>query len=159
MSEDGEPAMEPRTCGVAESGSAVLLSGAYQGRTGISDRLLDALPDILVITDDECCFPLLTLVAAEVVRDRPGQQAVLDRLLDLMLVTTLRAWFDRPQRHAPVWYGERRKAGALRAHRLRPSRLRPEPWSTCAWLTGSGAAWRARRPRRRSGGPGARRRP
>ncbi|MEV0197910.1 hypothetical protein [Nonomuraea sp. NPDC050691] len=23
---------------------------------------------------------------------------------DLMLVTTLRAWFDHPQRHAPVWY-------------------------------------------------------
>lgn len=102
--EDGELAMDPRTCGVTESGSAVLLSGAYQGRAGISDRLLDTLPDILVITDDECCFPLLTLVAAEVVRDRPGQQAVLNRLLDLMLVTTLRAWFDRPQRHAPVWY-------------------------------------------------------
>ncbi|MEU6744066.1 AraC family transcriptional regulator [Streptosporangium sandarakinum] len=94
----------PRTCGVSESGSAVLLSGAYQGRAGISDRLLDALPDVLVVTDDECCFPLLGAVTAEVVRDRPGQQAVLNRLLDLMLVTTLRAWFDRPQRHAPVWY-------------------------------------------------------
>ncbi|MFG1707041.1 AraC family transcriptional regulator [Nonomuraea sp. M3C6] len=102
--EDGGPAQDSRTCGVTESGSAILLSGAYQGSAGISDRLLDALPDILVITDDEGCSPLLRLVAAEIARDRPGQQAVLDRLLDLMLVATLRAWFDRPERHAPVWY-------------------------------------------------------
>lgn len=102
--EDREPAMDPRSCGIAESGSAVLLSGAYQGRAGISDRLLNALPDMVVVTDDEGCSPLLTLVAGEVVRDRPGQQAVLDRLLDLLLVTALRAWFDRAQTHAPVWY-------------------------------------------------------
>ncbi|GAA3231741.1 AraC family transcriptional regulator [Nonomuraea helvata] len=102
--EKGGAVPDPRTCGVAAGGSAVLLSGAYQGRAGISDRLLDALPDILVITDDDGCSPLLTLMAAEVVQDRPGQQAVLNRLLDLMLVATLRAWFDRTQRHAPVWY-------------------------------------------------------
>jgi AraC-like DNA-binding protein len=101
---DDDLALDPRTCGVTEAGSAVLLSGAYQGRAGISDRLLDALPDILVVTDDECRFPLLDVVTAEVVRDKPGQQAVLDRLLDLMLVSALRAWFDRPHTHAPVWY-------------------------------------------------------
>ncbi|MFG1960779.1 cupin domain-containing protein [Nonomuraea sp. NPDC049028] len=64
--EDGEAAMNPRSCGIAESGSAVLLSGAYQVRAGISDRLLNALPDMVVITDDEDCSPLLRLA-----RDNP----------------------------------------------------------------------------------------
>ncbi|MFI5579093.1 cupin domain-containing protein [Streptomyces sp. NPDC051822] len=45
----GEPALDPRTCGLDETGSALLISGAYEGRTGIGDRLLDAPPDILVV--------------------------------------------------------------------------------------------------------------
>ncbi|WP_372454941.1 cupin domain-containing protein [Nonomuraea guangzhouensis] len=85
----------------------------------------DALPDILVIADDECCFPLVTLVAAEVVGDRPGQRAAVNRLLDLMLVTTLRAWFDRPQRHAPVWY-RTRSATQPDVLKLRQAQLRRE---------------------------------
>ncbi|MFC5829973.1 cupin domain-containing protein [Nonomuraea insulae] len=31
-------AVDPRSCGIAESRSAALLTGAYQGRAGISDR-------------------------------------------------------------------------------------------------------------------------
>src|SRR5690606_27432949 len=34
----------------------------------------------------------------------PGQQVVLDRLLDLALISTLRAWFNRPEADAPGWY-------------------------------------------------------
>jgi transcriptional regulator GlxA family with amidase domain len=37
-------------------------------------------------------------------KDQLGQQAVLDRLLDLLLVSTLRAWFDRPDAMPPGWY-------------------------------------------------------
>ncbi len=40
----------------------------------------------------------------EIVRDRPGQEAVLDRLLDLLLIAVLRTWFDRPEAAAPRWY-------------------------------------------------------
>ncbi|MFC7446569.1 cupin domain-containing protein [Rhodococcus daqingensis] len=98
---DGGPALDPRTCGVDEAGSALLISGAYEGPAGISDRLLDALPGILVVPEAEGDRTLLALIAEEVRRDKPGQQAVLDRLLDLLLVSTLRAWFDRPQVHAP----------------------------------------------------------
>ncbi|MER5319493.1 AraC family transcriptional regulator [Streptosporangium roseum] len=92
-----------RTCGVTEYGSAVLLSGAYESEAGISGRLLDALPGVLVIPDADCHRPTVDLVAREILQDTPGQQPVLDRLLDLMLISTLRSWFDRPQQHAPVW--------------------------------------------------------
>ncbi|SHE98207.1 AraC family transcriptional regulator [Streptoalloteichus hindustanus] len=99
-----EVSLPVRTCGVAETGPALLLSGAYSGGAGISDRLLNALPDVLVLSAADHRCPWLDAVADEVVRDRPGQQAVLDRLLDLMLVSTLRAWFDRPGTRAPAWY-------------------------------------------------------
>ena len=38
------------------------------------------------------------------VRDAPGQEAVLDRLLDLLLIAALRAWLSRADAHAPGWY-------------------------------------------------------
>ncbi|MFI6430338.1 AraC family transcriptional regulator [Rhodococcus oryzae] len=98
----GRPALHPRTCGVDETGSAHLISGAYEGGTGIDDRLLDALPDVLVVPAAESDRMLLDLVEAEVGRDQPGQQAVLDRLLDLLLASTLRTWFDRPRIQAPA---------------------------------------------------------
>jgi transcriptional regulator GlxA family with amidase domain len=46
---------------------------------------------------------VVEIVAEEVARDRPGQQLVLDRLLDLMLVSALRSWFDNPDADAPAW--------------------------------------------------------
>ncbi|EFL27862.1 AraC family transcriptional regulator [Streptomyces himastatinicus ATCC 53653] len=85
-------------------GSALLLSGAYTGRGEISERLLHALPDVTVLPDADCHRPLRDLVIEEIARDRPGQQAMRDRLLDLMLLSTLRTWFDQSEAHAPPWY-------------------------------------------------------
>lgn len=93
-----------RTCGASPHGSALLLGGAYESQSGISERLFRALPDVAVIPDDDHGRPTLDLVAREIAKDEPGQQVVLDRLLDLMLVSTLRSWFDRPEAHAPAWY-------------------------------------------------------
>jgi len=48
--------------------------------------------------------PVLPLLADEMVKDDPGQEAVLDRLLDVLLIAVLRAWFARPEAGAPDWY-------------------------------------------------------
>ena len=48
--------------------------------------------------------PLIPLLAEEIVKDEPGQEAVLDRLLDLLLIAVLRAWFARPEAETPAWY-------------------------------------------------------
>ena len=48
--------------------------------------------------------PLIPLLADEIVKDEPGQEAVLDRLLDLLLIAVLRAWFARPEAETPAWY-------------------------------------------------------
>lgn len=85
-------------------GSTTLIVGAYPVRGDIGKRLLDALPQVLAVTDDEATAAVCEYVAAEVADDRPGHQIVLDRLLDWMLVCTLRAWFGRAETTAPAWY-------------------------------------------------------
>ncbi len=88
-----------RTWGNAVDGSAVLMTGVYESTGEISTRLLRALPPLLVQRLDS---PLVQLLADEIVKDEPGQEAVLDRLLDLILIAVLRAYFARPE--APGWY-------------------------------------------------------
>ena len=45
-------------------------------------------------------------MAAEAGRDGPGQEAYLDRLLDLLLIAVLRTWFDREENAPPWWHAE-----------------------------------------------------
>jgi AraC-like DNA-binding protein len=93
-----------RTWGDRADGSAVMLIGTYPMRGEISGRLLAALPPLLSLTADVWECPLTPLLMEEVVRDEPGQEVVLDRLLDLLLIAALRAWFSRPDAEAPAWY-------------------------------------------------------
>ncbi|MBA2631126.1 MAG: AraC family transcriptional regulator [Thermoleophilaceae bacterium] len=93
-----------RTWGNTPYGATAMLTGTYQMQGEVSRRLLRALPSLLVLHDDEWDCPVVPLLAEEVVRDEPGQEAVLDRLLDLLLIAVLRAWFARPDARAPDWY-------------------------------------------------------
>ncbi|MBB5791249.1 AraC family transcriptional regulator [Jiangella mangrovi] len=85
-------------------GAAVVVSGTYQVGGDIGARLLSALPTIVHVPRDADVAPVLALLAAELERDDPGQSVVLDRLLDLALIASLRAWFARPEAQAPGWY-------------------------------------------------------
>jgi AraC-like DNA-binding protein len=96
--------MGVRTWGNSPIGSAVILSGTYELEGEISRRLLNALPPLLVLPSDAWESPLVGLLAEEIGKDDPGQEAVLDRLLDLLLIAVLRAWFARPDADAPGWY-------------------------------------------------------
>lgn len=94
-----------RTWGPDPNGSTTLLVGTYQMQGEISRSLLDTLPHLLVLSRDDWDSPLLRLLSDEVVREAPGQDVVLDRLLDLVLIDGLRVWFSRPDSAAPAWYG------------------------------------------------------
>ncbi|MBG0850468.1 helix-turn-helix transcriptional regulator [Streptomyces spinoverrucosus] len=86
-------------------GAAVMLIGKYQMSGEISHRLLRTLPPHLVLPHDAQPSSLLIgMLIEEVTKEEAGQQVVLDRLLDLLLVTTLRTWFARPEAEAPAWY-------------------------------------------------------
>jgi AraC-like DNA-binding protein len=93
-----------RTWGNSPDGATVMLTGTYQMSGEVSQRLLRALPPLLVLREDEWDCPVVPLLADEIVKDEPGQEAVLDRLLDLLLIAVLRAWFARPEAGAPDWY-------------------------------------------------------
>ncbi|MEM1451077.1 MAG: AraC family transcriptional regulator [Planctomycetota bacterium] len=93
-----------RTWGNDPDGSTLMLVGAYESTSDISDRLLRALPPVLSLSNETWDSPLVALLADEMAKDAPGQAAVLDRLIDLLLIAILRAWFTRPEAEAPTWY-------------------------------------------------------
>jgi AraC-like DNA-binding protein len=128
-----------RTWGNAADGATVMLTGTYQLDGEVSRRLLRALPTLLVLPDDAWDSPLVALMADEIVKDDPGQEAVLDRLLDLLLIAVLRAWFARPEADAPAWYrayGDPVVGRALRMLHHNPS----HPWTVAALADATGVS-------------------
>jgi hypothetical protein len=94
-------------------GCTVMLTGTPELHSEVSQRLLRALPRLLVLRDDEWDSPFVGLLAAEIGKDEPGQEAVLDRLLDLLVIAVLRAWFARPGARAPGFPARRWRAGSM----------------------------------------------
>ncbi|GLW98531.1 AraC family transcriptional regulator [Microtetraspora sp. NBRC 16547] len=141
---DGEDVSEAmhlgvRTWGDSLDGPVVLLIGTYRPRSEISRRLLDALPPLLALPGDAWESPLIALLEQEISRDDPGQEVVLDRLLDLLLVTVLRAWFFRPEAGTPGWYhasGDPLVGPALRLLHDDPAR----PWTVSTLASEVGAS-------------------
>ncbi|MEV5546287.1 AraC family transcriptional regulator [Streptomyces sp. NPDC052309] len=138
-----------RTWGDRADGATVLLIGTYLVRGEIGGRLLDVLPPLLSLTSEVWDCPLTPLVTAEVTRDEPGQEVVLDRLLDLLVIAALRAWFARPQAEPPAWYralGDPVVGRALRLIQDDPA----HPW-TVAELAAKAGVSRAALARRFTG--------
>lgn len=90
-----------RTWGDSLDGATVLLSGTYQLRSEVSRRLLDALPTLLVRPGSHT---LVGLLGEEMTGTGAAQELVLDRLLDLLLLSVLRTWLDSPGSGAPGWH-------------------------------------------------------
>jgi AraC-like DNA-binding protein len=115
-----------RTWGHGQDGPTVMLTGTYGMDGEVSKRLLAALPSVIVLRREEWSSPLVPLLAAEMVRDVPGQEAVLDRLLDLLVISAVRTWFARPD--APAWF--RAHTDPVAGQALRLLQHQPaEPWT------------------------------
>ncbi|NKZ08108.1 AraC family transcriptional regulator [Actinomadura latina] len=117
-----------RAWGNDPTGTAVMLIGTYQMRGAVTQRLLSALPPIAIVRGDTWKSPLVDVLGEEIGKDEPGQDVVLDRLLDLLLIATLRAWFSRPGAEAPGWYRAHGDAVAGPALRLLHAGL-ARPWT------------------------------
>jgi AraC-like DNA-binding protein len=135
-----------RTWGTGLEGETALLTGTYPLEGEVSGRLLRALPTWLVMPGGAWDSPLVGLLADEIVVDEPGQEAVLDRLLDLLLIAVLRAWFARPEAKAPGWY--RAYADPVVGPALRLLHNAPERRWTVAELARASGASRAALARR-----------
>jgi len=128
-----------RTWGKSLTGSTAMLVGTYQVDGDVSRRLLAALPPRLILSDDALDGTLVGLLGKELAKDDPGQEAVLDRLLDLLLIAVLRAWFARPDAEAPGWYrahGDAVVGAALRMLHDDPSR----PWTVASLAAAVGVS-------------------
>lgn len=93
-----------RTWGNTADGPTMLLTGTYENRSMVGRRLLGALPELVVARRDEIPAALVGLLAAQITSDEPGQAAVLDRLLDLILIAVLRRWFTAREPDRAGWY-------------------------------------------------------
>lgn len=136
----------PRLHTTLPDGAAVLVMGAYRAPGDVCRRLLTALPSVVVVPGTHAPGAKLELITSEVFADQPGQQVVLDRLLDLLLVCTLRIWFTLPDSRPPAWYralGDPTVGPVLRAIHDNPQR----PWtvSFLAAVAGVSRATLARR--------------
>jgi AraC-like DNA-binding protein len=111
----------------AAGGTATFFCGAYRFEGDLYHGLLDALPE-LVSLRPAAGSPLratLDLLATEMLLDAPGQQTLLDRLLDVVLVQSLRDHFSSACARAPVWFRasvDERIGPALRALHDDPAR-------------------------------------
>jgi AraC-like DNA-binding protein len=95
----------PRTFGDRRPGAITMLHGTYELHGSAGARLLELLPALTVVPANPRTRPPLELLSAEAARDEPGQDAVLSRLLELVLVIALRAWGTRADPHLPSWLG------------------------------------------------------
>lgn len=129
----------PRTSGHHRDGSAVVASGTYQIAHDVTGRLLNALPDIVLVRGADIQNPLIESLPSEVGREGPGQQVILDRLLDIALVTTLQAWFTLPDAAAPGWY--RAQSDPFAGTALRFIHDKPaHPWTVAELATKAGCS-------------------
>ncbi len=128
-----------RTWGERFDGPTMMLTGTYQLRGEVNQRLLDALPPLLALSAGQIDSPLVPLLANEIVKEEPGQEAVLDRLLDLLLIAVLRAWFASAAERAPAWYrahGDPVVGRAVRLLHHHPA----HPWTVAELAARSGVS-------------------
>jgi AraC-like DNA-binding protein len=104
--------------------------GAYRFEGDLCQSLLAALPELLPVRPaaGSTLRATLDLLAGEMLRDEPGQQTLLDRLLDVALVQILREHFSACETAAPGWFrasADERVEAALRALHADPA----HPWT------------------------------
>ncbi|NYI71011.1 AraC-like DNA-binding protein [Naumannella cuiyingiana] len=123
----GELMLGVRSCGARLDGEHAMLAATYRTTGAAAERVLSALPRLVLVPQSGQSTPL-RLIEDEIARDQPGQQAVLDRLLDLLLVATLRDWFALPETDTPAWY--RAMSDPVVGPTLRAIHDRPSaPWT------------------------------
>ncbi|MDW5598177.1 AraC family transcriptional regulator [Conexibacter stalactiti] len=92
--------------GSGDGEEAVFCCGAYRFEGDLCDGLIAALPPLARVRP-AAGSPLRAtadLLAHEMEHEQPGQQTLLDRLLDVALIHLLREQFGDEQAHPPAWF-------------------------------------------------------
>lgn len=94
-----------RRWGNAEDGETTLLVGTYARPDEAGGLVARALPRLAVVPRKQADHTLVDLLVREISQDNnPAAQVVIDRLLDVLVVTTIRRWIESSERStAPTW--------------------------------------------------------
>ncbi|MFF8320293.1 AraC family transcriptional regulator [Streptomyces bobili] len=118
---------------------ALMVSCLYSLDSGTPTRLLATLPPLAVVEAGVGTCPVSHATFREITREEAGQRVLLDRTMDLMLITALRAWFTRPGARLPAWYrahGDPVVGAALRLLDAEPG----HPWTLPALAARTGVS-------------------
>lgn len=91
-----------RTWGDPDAPGSVVL-GAYRTDGEVYGLLARDLPALLVVPPDPLTEPVLAAIVTETQVERPGQQVVVDRLMELLLFAALRSWLGAVSADVPSW--------------------------------------------------------
>jgi len=99
--------------------ATVFLCGAYRFSGDVGEGLLGALPQVLPLSAavGDPLHDVIAVLSRELAASEPGQQTVLDRLLDILLVLAIRTSF-KTSSSAPRWFqasADPRLSAALQA--------------------------------------------
>ncbi|MGY4720207.1 AraC family transcriptional regulator [Naumannella huperziae] len=97
-------ALGVRTWGTDADGPTEFVTATYARSNEVGARLVEALPRCLVVAGHEFDWPIPELLHRELATTSAGQDVVVDRLLDLLLLGAVRAW-SRGFPDAPAWAG------------------------------------------------------
>jgi AraC-like DNA-binding protein len=146
---EGHPASGPpggalrMAFGSGSGDPTTFFCGAYRFEGDICGGLLAGLPNLTVVRPraGSSLRATLDVFAGELLQDAPGQQALLDSLLDVILVQALREQLAADLDAAPAWFramADPHVGAALRAIHADPQR----PW-TVAGLAAEASLSRA----------------
>lgn len=81
-----------RSWGNDPEGRDTMLVGTYRSSGQVGDLLLSSLPPFALVAPAD--NPIVSVLLQEIDRDGIAQASVLDRLLDLLLISSVRLWTD-----------------------------------------------------------------
>lgn len=93
-----------RSWGNSPGGPSAFLAATYEMPGQIRGRLVEAMPELAVLPAPACDPALVAALTAELERDQPGRDVMVDRYVDLLLGSAVRAWFGRPEVTPPAWW-------------------------------------------------------
>ena len=128
-----------RSWGNDPAGDTTLLTGTYHTPAEISRPLLATLPDLLVMRAGRWASPFVEHLVHEADRDTAGQDVILDRLLDLVLIAAVQTWLAQDGSPAPGWYAAHDDpvvGPALALIHTHPGR----PWTVASLATAVGSS-------------------
>lgn len=89
--------------GTLHAGSTTMLVGTYLSRAELGAEVAAVLPRSAVARVADSTTALLSLLDEELTTDAAGQGATIDRLLDVLLVHTVRTWAQERPEEASGW--------------------------------------------------------